>query len=467
MADLDAQPTFAGLAGVARRELTPPVGIYARCWGAATSDTAAGVHRPMTVTALALGSTSGRQPLLLVALDHWVWRTAQDEWHIRAVLQEELGLPAERVLVCLSHTHAAPSASTADIGRDGGGFIAAYRDALRDAVAAAGRAAVADLRPAIVDWESGWSGLARNRDLPAGDRFLCGYNPAGESDGTLLVGRVTTETGDPLATIVNYACHPTTLAWENRLISPDWVASMRDTVENEVGGLCLFLQGASGELAPREQHTSSIERADEQGRALGLAVVATLAGMLPPSTGLDLADVVESGAPLGVWRRQRFEPDSTLDAVTDAVRLTRQPALSPEALRERWKTIGESAAAERVARAVQQQRELGDTETIELPYWIWRVGDALIVGQPGEAYSWLQQELRRQFPTHAVAVVNLTNGMSVGYLPPASRYNDNLYQVWQSPFAAGSLETLADAVVAGARQLSRVGDAANLPASPS
>jgi hypothetical protein len=35
----------------------------------------------------------------------------------------------------------------------------------------------------------------------------------------------------------------------------------------------------------------------------------------------------------------------------------------------------------------------------------------------------------------------VTNG-SHGYLPPSDRYDDYLYQVWQSPFAAGSLETV-------------------------
>ena len=33
--------------GVARRDVTPPVGIYARSWGAATHEVAEGVHRPL------------------------------------------------------------------------------------------------------------------------------------------------------------------------------------------------------------------------------------------------------------------------------------------------------------------------------------------------------------------------------------------------------------------------------------
>ena len=42
-----APSAYAGLMGVARRDTTPPTGIYARMWGASTHDLAEGVHRPL------------------------------------------------------------------------------------------------------------------------------------------------------------------------------------------------------------------------------------------------------------------------------------------------------------------------------------------------------------------------------------------------------------------------------------
>ena len=38
--------------GVARGDITPPVGIYHRMWGAAVHDKATGVHRPLLATLL-------------------------------------------------------------------------------------------------------------------------------------------------------------------------------------------------------------------------------------------------------------------------------------------------------------------------------------------------------------------------------------------------------------------------------
>src|SRR5690606_5883312 len=98
------------------------------------------------------------------------------------------------------------------------------------------------------------------RDLPDPDapadqpRYVCGMNPEAAADVTLIVGRITRDDNhSTLTTLVNYACHPTTLAWENRLISPDYVGKMREEVERHSDGApCLFLQGASGDLAPSE-----------------------------------------------------------------------------------------------------------------------------------------------------------------------------------------------------------------------
>jgi hypothetical protein len=46
-----------------------------------------------------------------------------------------------------------------------------------------------------------------------------------------------------------------------------------------------------------------------------------------------------------------------------------------------------------------------------------------------------------------VAVLNLANG-SCGYLAPAPLYAEDIYAVWQSPFAAGGLEELVERAAA-------------------
>src|SRR3954467_9495155 len=107
-------------------------------------------------------------------------------------------------------------------------------------------------------------------------RIVCGLNQVAPADDTVVVGRVSSAgDGRVLATIVNYACHPTTLAWENTLISPDYIGAMREVVEaNTAGALCLFLQGASGELGPAHQYVGDTAVADQHGRRLGYSALA-------------------------------------------------------------------------------------------------------------------------------------------------------------------------------------------------
>jgi hypothetical protein len=94
-----------------------------------------------------------------------------------------------------------------------------------------------------------------------------------------LLGRITDRQGKQRGTLVNYACHPTTLAAENKAISPDYVGAMRETIERATSAPALFLLGMCGDLAPRYQYVGDTAVADQHGRQLGYAALATLNDM--------------------------------------------------------------------------------------------------------------------------------------------------------------------------------------------
>lgn len=96
----------------------------------------------------------------------------------------------------------------------------------------------------------------------------------------------------------------------------------------------------------------------------------------------------------------------------------------------------------------------GDGPAVPWRVWVWQLGGALVVAQSGEAYSLFQRELRRRFPDRAVVVLNLANWSGPAYLPPRELYaRDDAYTVWQTPLAAGCLETAIEAAAAGAARL--------------
>ncbi|MEQ9408271.1 MAG: alkaline ceramidase [Fuerstiella sp.] len=444
--------SFTGQIGLARTDITPPVGVYSRNWGAALHDTAESVHRPLTLTALTISTGSGSAPLVLVDADLGWWRPLELFRQFQRRWLQDLSLDSARFLFALSHTHAAAPLMKPDNTLPGSELLGPWLDSVYDATLATIRQALNDSGPATLDWHTGRCGLASVRDLPDPDpdrdRMLCGYNPQGRADDTLLLGRVTDPSGTLRATIVNYACHPTTLAWENTTISPDYIGAMRDTMQQAADGtaLSLFLQGMSGDVAPRYQYVGDPAVADRHGRQLAHAALATLHDMEPPATALAFEGTCESGAPLAVWRQQPQNPSSELKALERTAELELKNWPSADELEQQRLACTDRAVEERLRRKRDIRRSLGDGSSFALPVYAWRLGDAVVIGCCAEAYSALQQELRYRFPDRTVICLNLVNG-SVGYLPPADLYDVDVYPVWQTPFARGSLERLMSVMI--------------------
>ena len=451
--------------GFARADITPQVGIYHRMWGAATHEQSTGIHKPLLGTALSVAPLDGGGPQLVLALDHCIIdRTETDGFRERAAAA--IGAKPEAVLVTLSHTHGSCWLSRSRWQNPGGEMIGPYLDRLSDHCAELAKQAVAAARPAAIVYGTTRCSLARHRDLfdPATNQFVCGYNPAGPADDTVQLARVVGEAGDVLGTVVNYACHPTTLAWENTLISPDYVGSMREVVEGVTGAPCLFLQGASGDLGPRRGFVGDTTVADRNGRQLGFAALAGLEDLPPPDTTFAFCGPVTSGAVLGPWSERRHEPrpaDATFLVRRFTVEMPYRVDLPDleETRRERakWEAAEKAAAnvieardchakVEQMTRQIARLEVLHPGKTFHYEVTLWRLGGAVWVFAPGELYQYFQVTLRARFPDLAVVVVTLANDWHPGYVPPAAGYGYGIYQEVIAAVAPGNLEALTEAV---------------------
>ena len=446
--------SYTGLIGVAQVDITPPFDIYSRNWGAAKHDIAVGIHQPLMLTCMTFQSSLEEKPLVLIAADLGGWKNLEDEWKLRSEILKALAIEPSQLMFCLSHTHAGPSLSRNDSAKPGGEHIEIYLRDLQESAIRAARDAHFSAVPAALTWHYGTCKLATNRDLPEVDkkRFVVGFNPEKNADDTLLVGRITDEQNHIIGTIVNYACHPTTLAWDNRLISPDYVGSMRGLVESNTQAPCLFLQGASGELSPAEQYIGDTEIAEKNGRQLGYAVMATLESMLAPKMELTFNGIVESGAPLAVWKQTTYQPSSKLSAKMVEVPFNLKPLPSLMEIEQQYRDSEDRVMKERLLRKRGVRKAIGDGEVAQMPLWVWQLGDSFLIGQPNEAYSDFQEQMRLQLFPSAIAVMNIVNG-GVGYLPPCELYDKDIYQEWQTPFAAGSLELLIKSAIEVARDV--------------
>lgn len=434
---------FYGLIGIAEEDITPPEGIYLGNWGAATSPVATGIHRPLHMTCMTFQSRQSEEPIILLGLDLGWWKDRTDELVLRNKILKAINLSPDRLLICLSHTHSGPSVCRKDTLRPGGDLIEPYLDRLEETAITIIWEALSKAEKSILSWKYGQCDLAKNRDLkdPSQNRYLVGYNPQKSADQTLLCGRITNESGRITGTIVNYACHPTTLGWENTLISPDYIGSMRETIRQETNSPVFFIQGASGDLAPILQYSGDIRVADGHGRQLGFAVLSLLESMSAPGTTYAFAGAVESGATLAIWNEEPTDISREITTVKRDIRYPLKNFPDYAELEKEWIATDDPVLKERLWRKMGIRSGIGDGDETVIPLWVWKLGGAYFVAQPNEAYSVFQQTIRASMWGIPVVVGNLVNG-SIGYLPPEDLYQEDIYAVWQTPFANGCLEIL-------------------------
>jgi neutral ceramidase len=305
---------LAGYGSVARRLLVPDVlGRHAHVFWFKPST---GERDALAARALVLESDDVR--IAWVALD----LVAVDRGFVAEVERRLAagGLRPTTLIVSASHTHSGPGAfvDSAVLG-----WLAldrmdsSVREALVSGVVAAVRQADAARQPARVGAGSVAAPpvVASRLDEPL--------------DPELLVVKVTTADGAPLALVWNYAIHGTTLGPRNLRLSGDVMGEASRRLETALGVPVLFVNGAVGDVSPArhgERATTDIgaELAESAragwARAEPLAHPTLRAGRLEvalPAASVSLRNCLKGWAPaaLSVPLGSVFPRETTLVAV--------------------------------------------------------------------------------------------------------------------------------------------------------
>ncbi|MGE0707991.1 MAG: neutral/alkaline non-lysosomal ceramidase N-terminal domain-containing protein [Planctomycetota bacterium] len=270
----------------------PPGPLLAGAWvedvtpGAPAFMAGFGVHKrhqatdgAITVRALAL--RRGARTVALVACD----LIGLHEYQVEEVRRRLRGLLApDALLVACTHTHAGPDT----LGMWGlpplfSGLDPEVTERVLAGIARAVEEALLRLEPVRVRWgraEAPPVGISKNRREPA------------RIDRRLTALAFDRPDGRAVATLVHFACHPETLGSKNTTLSPDFPGALRQRVERERGGVCVFLNGALGGMVTVDrQGEPSLAEAARIGTALGdLALGALAAGQpFPAELGLSYA----------------------------------------------------------------------------------------------------------------------------------------------------------------------------------
>lgn len=157
---------------------------------------------------------------------------------LEQVVAERAGLsPDACLLLAATHTHSGiggtwDNALAALAGN--GHYDASIERAVAEAAAQAIREATAALAPARLRWAQ--------REWPEGPAEARSDGPI---DSMLTALQVERERGEPVATLIDYAMHPTMEPRKTERLSGDWPGALAASIEAR-GGVALVLQGAGG-----------------------------------------------------------------------------------------------------------------------------------------------------------------------------------------------------------------------------
>jgi len=246
-------------AGAAAIDITPPPGIPLGGYSDRKGRPLKGVHDRIFAKALVLDD--GKIRLALVTAD----LIGADIKFQRAIARANQ-LKLEAVMVCASHTHSGPGAlSNSIVGVISlGSFNPRYYRWLRARLIQVVKTAISRLTPARL--AIGIDSLpGRNRNRRKGEKIV---------DPQLVVIRVDSSKGKPLAILVNYSAHGTILGSRNMLVSADWMGYTQRYLEKAIGGkaVALYANGAEGDLSPiARKGKTRFERCRDMGEAVGYA----------------------------------------------------------------------------------------------------------------------------------------------------------------------------------------------------
>ena len=312
-----------------------------------------------------------------------------------------LDVAPEKVMVCFSHTHAAPEA---DFERE------YYEETCRRIEGAVSRAK-GNMEPAAAGWGNAHAsiGVNRRKVSDATDNRIGILKVCRAADGTpkLLVLRVT--------------AHANVLKRDNCRISPDYFGSLRETAGKKFGCPVMVVQGAAGNTAPK--YFCSDET----------PVDATGSQYIRSDTALeDMADVI-TGSVEEVYGKIRLREDCGVRVYSRWIRLESDVPGREEALRVAGEArtlcgITDSGWADKVARLNAAGVHVQE-EDVEVQYLA--VGDGCLCGAPYELMVGFALETEKLLENEFFYANGYTNG-NLLYFPTEEEFDAGGYEVFWS-----------------------------------
>jgi len=255
-------------AGAASIVVTPPAGTLLAGYG--RDRLSSGMHDELFAKAVVIHD--GLQGLAIVTVD-CIGLTRPDILMIQKTVSRLIpDIDANAVIISSTHTHAGPDVvglwgkNLWSNGRDESYMSNLRRKIVEVIVTADDKSVAVTSQVAATNVIFNW---VENRSEP------------GLLDSVMSVVQFVDMNGIVIATLTNYACHPTVLGGDNTFVSADYLSGFYRTMSTALPGEHLFLQGAIGGWVQPLQGDRSIELARNLGSQLGEKSIQLLKDAVP------------------------------------------------------------------------------------------------------------------------------------------------------------------------------------------
>jgi neutral ceramidase len=425
--------------GVARRVVTPPLGVELAGLGYYLKRTWARVRDNLHASALVLSSEEPGASVALVAVD-LMYNDRLFVHRVREQVAAHTELEPDSVCINFSHSHNAP---TAGFIRGAGEQDTEYLKFAAGQTATAIIEASKNRQPAkLYSGSTNLDGLTYNRT-----------RENGPVDSRVSVLYAEGERGQPLAAAVNFHAHPCAYtANDFRAVSRDVPGELVDQLEAALPGLtALYLQGTCGDVnfstaeppgSPARILTDTALTVLSQSRLIESSGVGAVRRSVLLPTRRWTHEEVNAEREEGVYRLKTGDVTGWLNGIARAV------VNQPQRLPERYGGSIEHAVAA-VSRFALEWTDAVlpdlDTrpETLETEIQVIRVGNVYLAAHSAELFSTLGLELRNRWQSEDLFVLGYSNG-SIGYMPDEYDVARRGYGAYTSPKCTGQFPFTAE-----------------------
>ena len=437
--------------GFAKTNINPPLGID--IYGYYVPRFAKGFLDDLEVGALAL--KAGEKTTLIIAVDNG----GIGEAHVKKIteaIEKACGVLKDDILICASHTHTGPfinpDSMSAKTQRD---VIVRYADFMCERIVDAAVMAVNDLTDAKMGYSIAKApdriAYIRRYKMKDGTTMTCPPindpnidHPIGELDQRINVVRFD-RVGARSIALVNYGIHSDTIGGE--LVSADFEAWMRKTLDSALDIDSLFVCGAQGDVGSTHVYPTKSDMNDTE--------ISFDNEMKSPGMARFVGRAI-AGAVLSVWDKVEYTDDCEIRVAKKIVPIAANLPSPEDMPRAReYKRLHDEGRDDLipytamelttvVAEACRMCALENGPENFMLPMTAMSIGPIAFVSIPGEPFTDIGVKIKETEGWELILPAALTNG-NFGYFPVQSAYDEGGYEARSTHYRAGVAESLINA----------------------